>query len=148
MALRTVTCCLLLVLAGCAGLPASGGPAERSATPSPTPGGTPTPTPEGEDFSYAQLTAGFEVQAFQAPPVRVVAVGHRSGRTVVNGTYDGTFAVEFGDEDGPFVRNTTYDVTLRVNGEVAWNRTIRNYEGYQLRVGENGTVTETGHWVA
>ena len=138
MALRTVACCLLLVLAGyTTGLPGASDSADPTATATPAPVSV-----------HPGLTADVDVQAFQAPPVRIVATEHPTGRTVVDGTYDGTFTAEFDEGTGSFEANTTYRVVLYVDGEPAWDRVVRHYEGYELRVGENGNVTVESHSMA
>lgn len=99
-------------------------------------------------FDHTQLAARVEVQAFQAPPVRIVATEQRTNRTVVNESHNGTFTVEYDDDAGPFEANTTYRIVIHVAGEVAWQRTVNHYEGYTLRVGENGNVTLQSHAMA
>ncbi|TSD16057.1 hypothetical protein DP107_02440 [Haloglomus irregulare] len=93
------------------------------------------------------MTADVDIQAFQAPPVRVVATGHPTNRAPVDGTFEGSFTAESDEGAGAFEADTTSHAIVSVDGGTAWDRTVRHCEECGPRVGEDGNVTTEGHAV-
>lgn len=122
--------CALLFLSGCAGNPQT-----------PTQTGTLT-----EAGVHPGLTADVDVVSDANAPVRVtiVEMGVTGRGTVLDRTYTGVVDVE----DEVFRENGDYRVTIRVNGTVRWDRTVKHFETVELRVAENGTVSVTSHTIA
>lgn len=120
----------MMVLAGCFGLSPSSGPFTE---PEHHPGGT----------AYVNIENPHHV------PVHITITElNENGRGVVlDRTYDRETIVFDGDKD-VFRKNGKYQVEIRVNGTIEWDRTIKHYIGYTLRIENNGTVTELGRRTA
>lgn len=148
----TVLLVALMVSTGC--VQSFGGVAEPSdaTTPHPTPntGGDQTRTSSTATPQIASMCAGngrFEVHEGWDGNVTVTIINVTDGAhdVVLNRTYTERYGVH--DFDPVMRPCSDYQAVIRVDGEVKWNRTIRHYEGYEMRVEENGTVSIMGGWI-
>lgn len=141
--LGTVILLVLVVVAGCVG-----GPADRDTAATTTPTTTtdtdlPTLTPADV---HPNLTASLEIHHFTEATIHVTVVEVPTGRTVVDRTLRDDESVT--DLDSAFRENGDYEVTIRVDGQVRWAETVDHFEGYELRVHENGSVSVESHSMA
>lgn len=133
VAIRSVLLVVLVVVAGCAETP---------------------PGDDGAAFTepgvHPGLTADVDVHSLALEPVRVTIteLGEDGRGVVLDRTYaDSVVTIEFDDED-VFRENGAYRVTIRVNGTTRWDRTVRHYEWYELRIENDGNVTVVTHAMA
>jgi len=111
----------LLVAAGCTGAPATDTASEPRVTESPS--------------------VRLSFNSVLNESVRVAAERADDGETVVNETYPPEVGiVTFRDE---LADGVDYDVTVRTDDRVLWERRIGAAEAYKLTIWGNGTVTET-----
>ena len=112
------------------------------AAPSGTAVSTESPTTTCEPVS---VTASLELDITYNGTISMVVREQATGQVVHNQTYDGATrsVVKFDGENGVFEPATDYAVTIRTNNSVAWNRTVRRTDRWQLRVYANGTVAKT-----
>lgn len=123
-------CIILVITAGCT-------------LPSVPPESTPeTTTPTCEPY---RATASLELALPSNRTVRVNVQERGTGELVLNRTYTGETqpAVEFNGQNGVFEPATDYQVRIRMDGSVEWNRTVRRNERWHLRAYANGTVRRT-----
>ena len=144
----------LLLAAGCTGGPGPGA-SPTSATPTETPpgtvaGGTPATTTDGEATSTSPRETTAYGTAYTAPNDRVritsraetpvtVTVVRPEGETRFERTY-GPNAGEL-DLARAFALEGPHRVVVAAGGEVRWNRTVYEYQTYDLLVAANGSVT-------
>lgn len=119
---------LLVATAGC-GRPIGGSP---SASPT-------TSTSTCEPY---RVTAGLELAVAENVTAHVTIESQSTEQVVLNRTYTGWTTVKYGDEQGVFEPATDYQVSIRVDGQVRWNKTVHRTERWDLRVHANGTVTK------
>lgn len=132
---------LLVLTTGCLG-----GPVDRDASPTPTATtDTDLPTLTPADV-HPDLTASLEIHHFTEATVHVTVVEVSTDRTVVDRTLPEDESVT--DLDSAFREDGDYEVTIRVDGQVRWAETVDHFEGYELRVHENGSVTVESHSMA
>lgn len=140
MTLRPVLLCVLVLVAGCATVSTGDGPTSGEPT------GTPTLTPAD---AHPGLTADLAVRVdtHRQTTVQVTELGGGGRGVVFEETGDAPRTLRFGG--GSVVReNGRYRVVVRVNGTVRWERTVRHFESYELRVERNGTVTVVSQAIA
>lgn len=138
MSIRAGLLCLLVLVAGCSG----SGPTGDSQTVDSTESFT-------EPVAHPGMTADVDVRNLALAPVHITIIElNENGRGVVlDETYTDKVAIEL-DEDDVFRVNGRYRVTVRIDGTVRWNTTVEHYEGYELRIENNGSVTVTTHAMA
>ena len=127
---------LMMLLAGCSGY-------------------NPSTTPETDTGPFTEpdvhpgLTANLDIQNLALAPVHItITERHENGRGIVlDRTYNDRTTIEFEEKD-VFRENGEYRVEIRVNGTIEWNRTVKHFESYELRVENNGTVAVVTHAVA
>jgi hypothetical protein len=127
-------CVVLLATAGCtlpSGGPSGGAPVISEAT-----------TPICEPY---HATASLELAIAYNRTVRVIVEERGTGDPVLNRTYTGEThpTVEYDGQSGVFEPATDYGVTIQIEGEIEWNRTVRRIERWHLRAYRNGTVSST-----
>lgn len=144
---------VLLLAAGCTGGPGPGA-SPTSATPTETPpgtaGGTPAPsTNDGANSAPSRETTAYGT-AYTAPDdrVRITSRAETSVTVTVLGpdretSFERTYGPDAGELDlgGAFALRGSHRVVVASGGEVRWNRTVHEYETYDLLVAANGSVT-------
>lgn len=129
MNFRCAIICLLVVTSGCVSFPNQNTAATDTATETPEPATT-------EPFrAFVQVN----IQTEDAVNIRAQEL--TSQEVVLNKTYTSKGPVDIGRSLEPA---TDYRIVIRTNGTVQWNESVQDYEGYELRVEENGTVTVAG----
>lgn len=148
---------MLVLIAGCGAAPTSTPTGVPPATPTDTQSATSmvTPTATAEDTETQittvqtptptcepnRLTAELKIQLHTELPVRITITERGTNRLVLNETYsESTEKVVYGENAGVFEPATDYQVHIRANDTVRWNRTVRNNQEYQLIVEDNGNV--------
>lgn len=133
---------VLVVTAGCTGL----GPPADSTIPAPTVQPLPAVESPSETTRCHCIRHGrFELHHLYGGTVEVTVIDVTDGRERV--VADGVFSEQYDIVDfDPVLRyGADYRVTVRVDGEAAWNQTVRRSEGYEVIVTRNGTVRVLSH---
>lgn len=138
MVLRVSVVCLVVILAGC-----SAGPADPAVESTPT--STATLAPGVHPGLTASLVVNIDIERPVHVTVREMNDGGRG--LILNHTYTETTQLnEANDLD--FRTNGDYHVTITVDGEQVWNRTVGHFETMEITVEQNQTVTVQVHTVA
>lgn len=143
--------CISVSIAGCA--PLSGGSNESATLTEPDT--NPGVTAQNETATFPEpdnhpgLAAQLDVKIFSSEPVRIeiIELGIQGRGVVYNKTISTTGEVLFG-EDRLFRENGAYRVRITVNDISKWDRVIKHFEIYTLRVERNGTVNVTEHVIS
>lgn len=129
--LRPVLVGVIVVLAGCsAPLPGNG-----EMTPAQTESQDSTPEPTAKLHILSQGSFSLTILEERATGQEVV----------LNESFDGITAVNYGDSGTVFQEGRDYRVVIRVNGTVRWNRSVSRFDQYDLAIAENGSVTVRSH---
>jgi len=99
---------------------------------------TDTVTATTEPATTESIKIFFKVNIQTEDRVNIRAKELESQDLVLNKTYTSKKRVDIGQS---LEAATDYRIIIRTNGTVQWNKSVQDYEGYELRVEENGTVT-------
>lgn len=129
-------CIVLLITAGCTS--PSGGPSDGTPV-------SPVSTSETATSTCEPGTAELELALPYNRTVRVTVHELGTEEVVHDQTYSGETrpAVTFDGRNGVFEPATDYQVRVRMDGSVEWNRTVRRNEWWRIRAYANGTVSRT-----
>ena len=126
MKFRYAIICFLIVTSGCTSFTD-----QNTST-------TDTVTATTEPATTESVKIFFKVNIQTEDRVNIRAKELESQDLVLNKTYTSKKRVDIGQS---LEAATDYRIIIRTNGTVQWNKSVQDYEGYELRVEENGTVT-------
>lgn len=79
--------------------------------------------------------------AYDRGTIGVIVTETATNTTIFARQYRTDTEVEL-NTTNPFGTNRSYRVTLRVDCQVSWQTTVQSFEGFQIVIGENGTVED------
>ncbi|MFD1635260.1 hypothetical protein ACOZ4L_16000 (plasmid) [Haloplanus ruber] len=126
MKFRYLIVCVLVITSGCTSF------TDQNASP------TDTVTETTEPATTESIKAFFKVNIQTEDRVNIRVKELESQDLVLNKTYTSKKRVDIGQY---LEAATDYRIVIHTNGTVQWNKSVQDYEGYELRVEENGTVT-------
>lgn len=133
--------CVLVALAGCVGGVGDSSPAAGCSLPDADPLPTDSPTPT--DSGTGQAEGSVSISTAYDGPVSVVLYLEGTDRAVFAKRYPpNTTAIDLGDET---VDWRSYRVVIRTDCEVVWDRSVYDYETYDLHVTGDGSVEILQH---
>lgn len=127
--------CLLVLITGCSAIPSDGPPSSNATLTEPD--------------KHPGLTAQVEIQISTTDSVQIEAVelGEQGRGTVFNKTFAEVTRVSF-DKNNVFRKNRAYQITIQVNDSVKWDKKVKHFESYELKVEQDGNVVVESHSIA